>query len=196
MKHVLRGPRLFFQHVPLTSGTEESSCHIVPKPFYPKSPGRDKACESCYTTPLGLWLLVSLALKQSQWGEMDCPGCENRQVSVVPSPFPKITLPRGKQHHGKVPPSQPAVWMHVLAGVCPWTRYSGPELPDGRAEPPYEGSHPSPSPWALVFDLLPLQEGLRLAFGAEGRSEQLCLAWQGLVVTDGDEMAGLLSSLL
>lgn len=50
--------------------------------------------------------------------------------------------------------------MHVLAGVCPWTKYPGPELPVGQPELAYEDSHPSPSPWTLVFDLLHLQEGL------------------------------------
>lgn len=70
--------------------------------------------------------------------------------------------------------------MHVLAGACPWTRHPGPELPVGQAEPTYAGSHPSPSLWTLVFDLLPLQEEL-LDFPLELEADLSSCVWHGRV---------------
>lgn len=96
VKHVLGGTGWFFSMCFWHMAHRRAAGTLFPMPFVPKSSGRDKACQSCHPTPLGLWLPALLALKQSQWGEMNWPvGCENRQVSVVPSPFPKIIPQRG-----------------------------------------------------------------------------------------------------
>ena len=106
---------------------------------------------------------------------MHWPGCETRQVSVVSSPFPKITHPQGKLHHSKVTPSIPSSWLD--ARPC-WCLLPGPEIPVGPAEPACAASHPSPSLWTLVFDLLPIQEEL-LDFPSELEADLSSCVWHG-----------------